>query len=135
AMAARDASDLPLAFDARYTENGQAMEFSNGLWLTASKVGAYRHVLADPASGQIGIYATMDENGRGLTMGVRIRLGPTDLPGALGQINEVEVVTYRTGAGPAWNDAGYAQLEEMKTPKALWTDPVPPAQRKTRQEL
>lgn len=128
AMAARDASALPLAPNARYTENGQAMGFDNGLWQTASEVGAYRHVFADPASGQLGLFSTMDENGRGLTMGTRIRLEN-------GLITEVELVTYRTGSGPAWNDAGYAQLEEMKAPKALWTGPVPPAQRKSRQEL
>ena len=128
AMAARDAATLPLAPGARYTENGQAMGFDNGLWQTASKVGAYRHVFADPASGQLGFFSTLDENGRGMTMGTRIRLEN-------GWITEVELVAYRTGSGPAWNDAGYAQLEEMKSPKALWTDPVPPAQRKTRQEL
>jgi len=128
ALAARDSSRLPLAPDARYTENGQAMSFANGLWQTASKVGAYRHVFADPASGQIGLYSTMDENGRGLTLGTRIRLEN-------GLISEVELVTYRTGSGPAWNDAGYVQLEEMKAPRPLWTDTVPPAQRKSRQEL
>ena len=135
ALAARDAATLPLAANARYTENGQAMGFNNGLWQTASRVGAYRHVFADPASGQFGLFATLDENGRGLTMGVRIKLAPTNEPGPYGQISEVELVTYRTGSGPAWNDAGYAQLEEMKTPKALWTDTVPAARRKTRQEL
>lgn len=128
AMASRDASSLPLAAGARYTENGQEMGFHNGLWQTASKVGTYRHVFADPATGQLGFFATMDENGHGLTMGTRIRL-------ELGQISEVEVVTYRVGAGPAWNDAGYAQLEEMRTPKPVWTATVPPAQRKSRQEL
>jgi hypothetical protein len=128
ALAARDATILPLAPDARYTENGQAMGFDNGLWRTASIVGAYRHVLADPASGQLALFATMDENGRGMTVGTRLRLEH-------GLITEVELVTYRTGSGPAWNDAGYAQLEEMAAPKPLWTDPVPPRQRKSRQEL
>jgi hypothetical protein len=128
ALAAHDASRLPLAPGARYTEIGQEMGFDNGLWQTASKVGAYRHVIADPASGQFGVFATLDEQGHGVTLGARVRLEH-------GLITEVEVVTYRVGAGPAWNDAGYAQLEEMKTPRALWTDPVPPAQRKSRQEL
>lgn len=128
AMAARDASSLPLAPGARYTENGQEMGFDNGLWQTASEVGTYRHVFADPATGQLGFFATLDENGHGLTMGTRIRL-------ELGQISEVEVVTYRVGAGPAWNDAGYAQLEEMRTPRPLWTATAPQGQRKTRQEL
>lgn len=127
ALAARDASALPLAKAARYTENGQEMGFDNGLWRTASKVGAYRHVFADPASGQFGVFSTMDENGHGLTLGMRVKL-------ELGLIAEVELVAYRTGAGPAWNDAGYAFLEGMKQPKALWTTPAT-GKRLSRQEL
>jgi hypothetical protein len=127
ALAAHDAKSLPLARNARYTENGQEMGFDNGLWQTMSKVGAYRHVFADPASGQFGVFATMDENGHGLVLGMRVRLD-------LGLISEIELITYRTGAGPAWNDAGYGNLEKMKTPKALWTE-VPAGKRLSRQEL
>jgi hypothetical protein len=85
AMAAHDATRLPLALDARYTEIGQEMGFDNGLWQTASKVGAYRHVFADPESGQFGMFATLDENGHGVTLGARVKLH-------LGIIQEVEVV-------------------------------------------
>ena len=113
ALAAHDAKSLPLAKNARYTENGQEMGFDNGLWQTMSKVGAYRHVFADPASGQFGVFATMDENGHGLVLGMRVRL-------ELGWISEIELITYRTGAGPAWNDAGYGNLEKMGTPKPVW---------------
>jgi hypothetical protein len=127
ALAAHDAKSLPLARNASYTENGQEMGFDNGLWQTMSKVGAYRHVFADPASGQFGVFATMDENGHGLVLGMRVRLD-------LGLISEIELITYRTGAGPAWNDAGYGNLEKMKTPKALWTE-VPAGKRLSRQEL
>ena len=126
ALAARDASTLPLAEGARYTENGQAMGFDNGLWQTASAVGAYRHVFADPASGQFGLFATMAENGNGMTMGLRVRLH-------LGLISEVELVTYRVGTGPAWNDAGYANLEAMGRPLAAWAAPA--GRRLSRQEL
>jgi len=128
AMVANDAARLPLAPDARYTEIGQEMGFDNGLWRTASKIGAYRHVIADPASGQFGLFATLDENGHGVTLGARVKLH-------LGLIGEVEVVTYRVGAGPAWNDAGHAQLEEMGDPLPLWTSATPAAERKSRQEL
>lgn len=128
ALAARDASTLPLAEGARYTENGQAMGFDNGMWQTASAVGAYRHIFADPENGQFGVFATMDENGHGLTLGARVRLH-------LGLITEVELVTYRTGAGPAWNDAGYGNLEQMKQPKTLWTTAAPAGSRLSRQEL
>ena len=127
ALAAHDAKALPLAKNARYTENGQKMGFDNGLWQTMSKVGAYRHVFADPASGQFGVFATMDENGYGLVLGMRVKL-------QVGLISEIELITYRTGAGPAWNDAGYGNLEKMKTPKALWTE-VPAGKRLSRQEL
>lgn len=126
ALAARDATRLPLAANARYTENGQAMGFDNGLWQTASEVGAYRHVFADPASGQFGLFTTLDENGRGVTMGTRIRLH-------LGEIVEVENVLYRTGSGPAWNDAGYTFLEERRTPPARWAEVS--GRRLSRQEL
>ena len=127
ALANHDARSLPLARNARYTENGQAMGFDNGLWQTMSKVGAYRHVFADPASGQFGVFSTMDENGHGLVLGMRVKLD-------LGLISEVELVTYRTGAGPAWNDAGYANLEKMKAPKPLWTQAAT-GKRLSRQEL
>lgn len=128
AMAAHDASRLPLAKNAKYTETGQQMGFDNGLWQTASKVGAYRHVFADPESGQIGVFATMDENGHGVDIGMRIKLD-------IGKISEIEVVPYRVGAGPAWNDAGYATLEKMRHPKPLWTVVTPPDKRLSRQEL
>jgi hypothetical protein len=126
ALAAHNAKSLPLAKNARYTENGQEMGFDNGLWRTMSKVGAYRHVFADPDSGQFGVLATMDENGHGLVLGMRVRL-------ELGLIGEVELVTYRTGAGPAWNDAGYANLEKMGQPKAVWSSAT--SKRLSRAEL
>lgn len=126
ALAAHDARSLPLAKNARYTENGQQMGFDNGLWQTMSKVGAYRHMFADPASGQFGVFATMDENGHGLVLGMRVKL-------ELGLIAEVELVTYRTGAGPAWNDAGYGNLEKMGRPKPVWN--APSTKHLSRQEL
>lgn len=104
------------------------MGFANGLWQTASEVGAYRHALADPASGQFGIFARLDENGHGVALAMHVAL-------EFGLIKEVEVVTYRVGAGPAWNDAGYAVLEEMRRPDAVWTDTTLAAERLSRQEL
>jgi hypothetical protein len=128
AMASHDAASLPLAKNARYTEQGQEMGFDDGMWRTMSDVGAYRHVFADPASNQLGLFATMKENGRPLVMGARLKLDK-------GRIAEAEVVVYRSGSGPAWNDAGVVALEKMATPKPLWTQSVPAAQRRSRQEL
>ncbi|MDB5718281.1 MAG: hypothetical protein JWM38_1708 [Sphingomonas bacterium] len=128
AMAAHDAKSLPLADNARYTEMGQEMGFDDGLWRTASAVGGYRHVLADPATGQMAFFATMKENGRSFVMGGRLKL-------EIGRIAEAEVILYRTGSGPAWNDKGVETLEKMAGPKTMWTDIVPAGRRKSRQEL
>lgn len=128
ALAHRDPQSLPLAGTVRYTEMGQELALGDGLWGTASDVGGYRHVFADPASGQIGIFATMKENGKPFVMGARLKL-------ELGRISEIEVVLYRSGSGPAWNDAGVVALDKMARPKALWLTATPPAQRLSRQEL
>jgi hypothetical protein len=128
ALAANDASRLPLAAGARYTEQGQAIDFDDGMWRTISGVGTYRHVFADCSAGQIGLFATMRENGTPLVMGARLRLD-------IGRISEVETVVYRTGTGPAWNDAGVPALEKIGRPKNLWLEEIPVARRKSRQEL
>jgi hypothetical protein len=128
ALASNDASRLPLAEKARYTEQGQEMYFDDGMWRTMSGVGGYRHVLADPSSGQFGLFATMKENGRPLVMGARLKLDG-------GRISEAETIAYRSGTGPAWNDAGVEALDKMQRPKPLWSESVPPGQRKSRQEL
>jgi hypothetical protein len=110
-----------------------------------SGVGTYRHVFSDPASGQLGLFATMKENGRPLVMGARIKLeaGPSspaiagegDRVSGGGVISEVETIVYRSGTGPAWNDAGVEALDKMQRPKPLWSESVPAGQRKSRQEL
>lgn len=128
ALAGRNPQSLPLAGTVRYTEMGQELALGDGLWGTASDVGLYRHVFADPQTGQIGLFATMKENGRPFVMGARLRL-------ELGRITEIEVVLYRSGSGPAWNDAGVVALDEMARPKDLWLAAVPAAQRLSRQEL
>ena len=128
ALAGDNPQSLPLAGTVRYTEMGQQLELGDGLWGTASDVGGYRNVFADPASGQIGLFATMKENGKPFVMGARLRL-------ELGRITEIEVVLYRSGTGPAWNDAGVVQLDKIAKPKDMWAATVPPAERLGRQQL
>jgi hypothetical protein len=128
ALAAHDPQSLPLAGTIRYTEMGQELELGDGLWATTSDVGHYSHVFADPATGQIGLFATMKENGKPFVMGARLRL-------ELGRLTEIEVVLYRSGSGPAWNDAGVVTLDEMGDPKPLWAAAPPAAERLSRQQL
>jgi hypothetical protein len=128
ALAAHDPQSLPLAGTVRYTEMGQELDLGDGLWGTASAVGGYRHVFADPAAGQIGLFATMKENGRPFVMGARLKV-------ELGRITEMEVVLYRSGTGPKWNDDGVIKLDQMSKPKELWAARVPAGRRLSRQQL
>jgi len=127
ALATHDPQGLPLAGTVRYTEMGQEIDLGDGLWGTASDVGGYRHVFVDPAAGQIGMFATMKENGRPFVMGARLKV-------ELGRITEIETVLYRSGTGPAWNDAGVLALDKMQKPRDLWMTPAP-EKRLSRQEL
>lgn len=128
ALATHDPQSLPLAGTVRYTEMGQELALGDGLWGTASDVGAYRHVFADPATGQIGFFATMKENGKPFVMGGRLKV-------EIGRITEMEVVLYRSGTGPAWNDAGVLALDQMRKPVDLWAQRPAQADRRSRQEL
>lgn len=128
ALAAHDPSRLPLDAHVRYTENGQAMEVGDGFWATVSGAGRYKHYFVDPEAGEVGFFGTMQENGTLCLMGLRLRV-------QLGRITEIETVFYRKGNGPAWNDVGMAKLDETTRPGPLWSQPIPPAERATRQQL
>jgi hypothetical protein len=128
ALAARDPGRLPLSKEARYTEQGQALAFGDGLWATASGRGEYRHDFIDQAGGQIATMATMVENGNPVLLGLRLAV-------ELGNITQVEAVLYRRGGGPSWNDAGIDQLNQAKTAPALWSQDIPAGRRAPRQQV
>src|SRR5690606_20371767 len=44
APAVREGASRPVAEDVRYTEDGQHLALTDGLWGTASEVGAYRQL-------------------------------------------------------------------------------------------
>ncbi len=106
----------------------QAVELGDGFWATASAVGHYKHYFDDPEAGEAGLYGTMQENGSLCLVALRVRV-------QLGKITEIETIIYRKGNGPAWNDAGTAELDKAGKPPELWSTPIPAAQRATRQQL
>lgn len=128
AFVAHDPARLPLAPAVRYTENGQALALGDGLWGTASDIGAYRHYFADVEAGQAAFIGTLHENGLPLMIALRIGL-------ALDRIAEIEVVLYRVGSGPAWNDAGFDNLERAQRPRPMWQETIPPEERLSRAQL
>lgn len=125
ALVARDHRRLPLSNDVRYTEQEQVLEIGDGFWKTVTGRGNYNHYFADPEAGQAGWMGTMRERNGVLLMTVRLRV-------QLGRITEIETSYFRQGGGGPNN---IAAMDKQGTPEPLWLQPVPPAQRASRQQL
>jgi len=126
ALAAHDASRLPVAKDVRYTENGSELVLGReGLWVTFNKAEPYRHDVVDPSTGGIASYFAIVEN-KLIPFNdlLAVRLKVKD-----GKITEVETVVNRhaRSAGnmltlaPSWGK----EMEQIE----------PPATRLTREQL
>src|SRR6185369_7479653 len=63
AWVARDATRLPLAPNAKYTENGQHLEFGDGSWRVGTGKGQYRLWVPDTQTGQVAVITTVTEDG------------------------------------------------------------------------
>ena len=125
ALDARDASRLPLASGARYTENTVAIPLGDGFWQTidpGSQSKTSRLVIADAASGQVAYYGAARENGHGVLFSVRLRQ-------AGGRISEIEQLIARR------SPAQIGAFDEPPPFEAAWTEAVSPAARASRAEL
>lgn len=124
ALATRNASSLPLADNVRYTENGQELALTDGLWGTASEVGKYRQVFADSRGDEVGFYASLRENGYAILLATRLKL-------AGGRITEIESIVQR----PTSRTSPAIERLEREGSKPLWDELVPEGERLSRDEL
>jgi hypothetical protein len=122
ALTANDPSQLDLADDVRFTEQGVALEVGQGLWKTADDIGTYRHIFADPEMGQVGAYMSIREHGRPAMLELRLKRE------ADGAISEIETLVIRS-------EAQVTRMEQGGYPLPLWTTPVPEGERLTRKQL
>jgi hypothetical protein len=91
ALLAHDASQLPLAENSRYTENGQDLEMNDGMWQVATALGDKKLYFADVDSGQVGIRTVVEENGREQIIMTRIKVEDQ-------KISEIEALVLRGGS-------------------------------------
>jgi hypothetical protein len=125
ALVAHDPKQLPLSADVKYTEQDQVMDVGDGFWKTVTGRGNYNHHFADPVTGQAGWMGTMKEKAGVLLVSVRLRT-------QLGRITEIETSFFRAGGGGPNN---IAAMDKLGQPEALWLQPIPQAQRASRQQL
>jgi hypothetical protein len=128
AMIARNPKAAQLSDNVRYTEMGQEVPVGLGLWNTITGLGNYKHYMSDPETGQAAYIGTVQEDDNVMVLAVRLGV-------RLGKITEAEVVYYRRGGGPAFNDAGIDKIEQAGMPDAAWSEIVPAKERLTRPEM
>ncbi len=122
AMVKHDSSTLPLARDVKYTENGQLLKIGDGFWGTASSLPTYKIYADDPQAGQAMFMGVLKENGAPVIFCVRLKI-------ELHRITEIEAIIARKEAG------SIAQPENLVTPNPIFSETVPPTQRRSRQNM
>ncbi len=122
ALVAHAPSSLATTKDVRFTENTVELPYGQGLWTTASKLKAYKHIIPDPDSGQVGVYAAIEENGTGALLVARLKLRGE-------KVSELETIVVRAG------DMGNFLRTDATEPMPGFREVVPEEKRSSRQEL
>jgi hypothetical protein len=120
AIVAHDPLRLPLAKNARYTENGQELNMNDGMWRVATAVGDKNLYFADPRAGQVGWRGIIEENGHKQIVILRLKIENR-------KISEMEAIICREG-GALHNPKGL-------TDHPIFAEALPPDDRPSRQEL
>jgi hypothetical protein len=100
ALAAHDSSNLPLTKNARYTENGQTLKLTDGMWGPKITLGTYKLYFADPKAGQVGFMGVVNENGHPQILALRLKIENR-------KIAEMEAIVARSGGG------GFARPQDL----------------------
>ena len=128
ALVEHNAALMPLAKDARYTENGQDLKFTDGLWGTLTGWGSYKLYIDDPEEGEVGFVGVTDEAGMAGLLCTRIRVVNR-------KVTEVEALITRKETA-----AGFTRPEGLTDPKvapklAGFFEDVPESDRESRKDL
>jgi hypothetical protein len=121
ALAARDASSLPVTSDVKFTENGTVLKLGEGLWGTANGLGKFRLYTDDPATGEVGFIGVVHEWDRPAILVLRLKIADK-------KITEIETIVNR-------DIPGATALDKIGTPDSVLTADVPEAERGSREEL
>ncbi|MEO6378306.1 MAG: hypothetical protein ABIO37_09805, partial [Caulobacteraceae bacterium] len=112
-LAARDPAAVPLASDAKLTENGVVSTTGKGVWRTASGFGDYRIVLSDEESGQAAFVGDLKEGAASTMFALRIKVTGR-------RISEAEMIVGRAAIpGPSVLPAARVNLAAAKIDATL----------------
>lgn len=121
ALVAHDPTNVPLARDVKMVENIQRIKPGEGLWKTASAPPTtFRIYVPDPVAQQVGYLAVMEEDGKPIQLGLRLKLEG-------GKITEAEHLVV--------HHLNPANLPNLQTPRLPLVSTVPEAYRDSRSRL
>jgi hypothetical protein len=128
ALAAQDASKLPVTKNVKYTENGVRLNLTDGLWHTVVGMPTYRVDVIDEEAGTVGMLGIINENGNKNWFATRLKVEKGK------QISEIENLVARNIMGGA--PAGIPDMGKVNTePHPLMMEVIPAAKRQSRAEL
>jgi hypothetical protein len=116
ALAARDPARVPATRRATFAENGVRLALGEGLWGTATAIGDYRIVIADPKARQIAFIGVAFEHEMPVMIGLRLKAKG-------GKIAEIEQLVGRStlsAAGEAkapWPDFATVLTPDQRSPR------------------
>jgi hypothetical protein len=128
ALAHRDATRLPWAPNARYTENNVALAIGDGVWGTVTKLGDYKLKFADTQAGEVGFYGVLTEAND--TSGFALRLKV-----AGGKISEAETIIVRVNDFGALTGGVNPFLKGKFVDKPILQQNLAPNERRPRERL
>jgi hypothetical protein len=118
ALESHNATTLSLAQNLKFTENGKELAIGKGLWATAGKTLLKRSVV-DTFKCSVHTQAVLEEAGRPIIFGVRLRLNET-------KISEIETFVARE------NEFAFNAKELLNTKMQDWESILPIEQRSSR---
>ncbi len=121
ALAAKDASRVPVTPALKYTENGQRLRLGDGLWNSVTGRGTYYLPVADVTAGQVVTIATMREAGAPIILATRLKVEGR-------RVAEIEEIVARS-------EQGARNVEALGQPREAFDRLTPPADRVPRAEL
>jgi hypothetical protein len=128
ALVAHDPKTLPLAANARFTQDTVEMPLGEGLWKPAAgggnlTLGTFRQDIIDVRAGVAGTHVVMQESGAPILYQVRLKV-------ASGKISEIDTTTVRNQV-----EGMIYHPEVLKTASPAMNITPEPAQRNTREEM
>jgi hypothetical protein len=130
ALLKHDPSVVPIASEAKLTENTKQVALGDGLWKTIKFIKFRGETVADPSTGQLTVWDGVQEDHVSLAM-IRMRV-------ANGKITEVETIVAHGSDPQTTVRNGFEVLPDLQLLAAIkpfLENEVPAAQRASREEL